>query len=68
MTKMMTMRVERWANPSYGAVRLKLWPQWHNLRTTFGGFMMMFMKMLMMMMTIMTLILQDYDDDGDDDG
>ena len=66
MTKMMTMRVERSANPSYGAVRLKLWPQWHNLRTTFGGFMMMFM--MMMMMTIMTLILQDDDDDGDDDG
>ena len=29
------------ANPSYSAVRLKLWPQWRNFRTTFGRFIMM---------------------------
>ena len=43
---MMMMKVEWLANPSYGAVRLKLWPQWHNLRTTFGGFMMMILMMM----------------------
>ena len=36
MIMMMVVCVECFANPSYGAVRLKSCPQWHNLRTTSG--------------------------------
>ena len=52
MTMTMTMimtRVARvgLANPSYGAVRLKLWPQRSNLRTTFDRDSIMRIMMIM---------------------
>ena len=37
------------ANPSYGAVRLKLWPQWRNLRTIFGRFIIMIIIIIMIL-------------------
>ena len=49
MMIMPTMRVVL-ANPSYGAVRLKLWPQWRNLRTTFGRFIIMMIIIIIMIL------------------
>ena len=49
-------KVEWSANPSYGAVRLKLRPQWHNLRTTSRKLMMMIRMMMMRRMMIMRMI------------
>ena len=48
MMMMVVVGVECFANPSYGAVRLKLRPQWHNLRTTSRKLMMMIRMMRMM--------------------
>ena len=45
MMMMVVVGVECFANPSYGAVRLKLRPQWHNLRTTSRKLMMMIRMM-----------------------
>ena len=50
MIMMVVVGVECFANPSYGAVRLKLRPQWHNLRTTSRKLMMMIRMMMMRMM------------------
>ena len=47
---MVVVGVECFANPSYGAVRLKLRPQWHNLRTTSRKLMMMIRMMMTRMM------------------
>ena len=58
MTMTMT-RVARvgLANPSYGAVRLKLWPQRSNLRTTFDRDSIMMIMMIMMMITMIMMLI-----------
>ena len=45
-------KVEWSANPSYGAVRLKSCPQWHNLRTTSGRLAVIMMMMILMVVMI----------------
>ena len=42
-------------NPSYSAVRLKLWPQWSNLRTTFDKSI----RMIMTMIIIITMMVRE---------
>ena len=50
-------KVEWSANPSYGAVRLKSWPQWHNLGTTSGRFALMMMILTMVMIFLMMMVI-----------